>query len=255
MVNPTQIVRSGMIDGRVSSNTALTGRLHALRIEVALSPFEAGQFVRLELQLDGVKVARPYSLVNAPSDSVAEVFFNTVTGGQLSNALAHLRKGDAVAVSQPATGFFTLHDTPPAKALWMIATGTGLGPYLSILRTPQLWERYEQVVLAHGVPLCEELVYQDVIREIRNIRAERFVFIACVSREDNPHGFRGRVTEAFSSGALERQVGRTITPTDSSVMLCGNHNMINDMQALLKARGLRKHLRHKPGQIVTEQYF
>ncbi len=255
MPTPTQIVRSQLLDGRVLSNTALTSRLYALRIAVDLLPFEAGQFVRLELTLDGEKVAKPYSLVNAPGDPVAEVFFNTVPEGRLSNALAHLKAGDPVAISQPATGFFTLSGTPPARTLWMIATGTGLGPYLSILRTAELWERFEHVVLVHGVPVQEELVYRTLIANLHSEHPDSFKFVSCVSREDNPFGLQGRITDVLDRGKLERHAGLEITQSDSAVMLCGNHQMIADMQALLAPRGLRKHLRHKPGQIIIEQYF
>jgi ferredoxin--NADP+ reductase len=255
MPTPTQIVRSEMRIGSVISNTALTRRLFSLRIAVELLPFEAGQFVRLELVIAGEKVARPFSLVNAPDDPVAEVFFNTVPGGQLSNALAQLRKNDTVAVSQPATGFFVLDGTPVARDLWLIATGTGLGPYLSILRSPRLWQRFGNVVLVHGVPTCEELVYQDVINPIEKKYADRFHYISCVSREANPAGLTGRITEAIKGGALEQRAGLTIAAADSSVMLCGNHAMINDMKSLLAERDMRRHLRHKPGHILTEQYF
>ncbi|MEZ5501402.1 MAG: ferredoxin--NADP reductase [Halioglobus sp.] len=255
MTTPTQVTRTRMVDGRVVCNTAHTRRLHSLQIAVEVAPFVAGQFVRLELELDGEKLARPYSLVNPPDEPLLEVLFNTVPGGHLSNALAALREGDPVAVSQPATGFFVLAEVPAATDLWMMATGTGLGPYLSILRTRQLWDRFEKIVLVHGVPLREELVYQHLISQALHMHPERFSYVSCVSREENPEGFRGRITGALESGFLESRVGANLTASRSSVMLCGNHNMINDMHALLGQRGMRKHLRHKPGQIVTEQYF
>lgn len=255
MPTPTPIVRSEIRPGRVLSNTALTPRLFALRIDGAAAPFAAGQFVRLELELDGEKVAKPYSLVNPPTDPVTEIFFNTVPGGRLSNALAALRPGDTVGVSQPPTGFFTLQETPAATTLWMFATGTGLGPYLSILRTSELWERYARVVLVHGVPTCAELVYSQVIDAVRERYAQRFDYLPCVSREACAAGFAGRLTEALHSGELERRMKTALGPEGNAVMLCGNHAMINEMQSLLKERGLRRHLRHKPGHVVNEQYF
>lgn len=255
MVTPTQIVRSEIASGRVLSTTALTRRLYSLRIEVDASPFAAGQFVRLELTLDGVKEARPYSLVNAPSDPIAEVFFNTVPGGRLSHALAALQVGDTIGVSRPATGFFTLEQTPDLPHLWMVATGTGLGPFLSILRTAEVWDKFERVLLVHGVPLSEELVYRDVIGAAQAAFPERFVYLPCVSREVYPDGISGRLTDALRRGELEQRAGRTISATDSAVMLCGNQTMINDMQALLTDRQMRRHLRRKPGHFVTEQYF
>lgn len=255
MVAPTQIVRSEVVAGRVISNTALTSRLYSLRVEANMPAFEAGQFVRLELTLDGVKEARPYSLVNAPADAALEVFFNTVPGGRLSTALASLRSGDTIGVSRPATGFFTLDQTPAQRDLWMLATGTGLGPFLSILRTAALWKKFENVVLVHGVPRREELVYADVIRASTQAFRGRFAYISCVSRENNPDGIHGRLTDALQRGELEQLSGRALTPADSAVMLCGNQAMITDMQALLAARQMHRHLRRKPGHYVTEQYF
>lgn len=255
MVAPTQIVRSEVVVGRVLSNTALTARLYSLRVEADVLPFEAGQFVRLELPLEGAREARPYSLVNAPSDPAAEVFFNTVPGGRVSNALARLRAGDEVGISRPATGFFTLGQTPDKSDLWMIATGTGLGPFLSILRTAALWEKFVHVVLVHGVPLREELVYQDVISAAQAAFPGRFVYLPCVSREDCPVGISGRLTDALRRGELEQRANRQLTPIDSAVMMCGNQNMINELQALLVERQMHRHLRRKPGHFITEQYF
>lgn len=255
MAAPTQIAHAGMVTGRVLSNTALTQRLYSLRVEAELLPFDAGQFVRLELPFDGVPESRPYSLVNAPGDPVVEVFFNSVPGGRLSNALAALRPGDTVGVSHRATGFFTLAQTPDYSDLWMVATGTGLGPFLAILRTGDVWNKFAHVVLVHGVPLREELQYRETIAAAQAAYPSRFSYVACVSREANPEGISGRLTEALRRGELERLAGRTLSPDSSAVMLCGNQNMIADMQALLAERQMRRHLRRKPGHYVTEQYF
>jgi len=252
---PTPIVSTQVIQGCVLSNQALTSRLFALRVEASLSDFEAGQFVRLELCVNDEKVAKPYSLVNPPGDPVAEVFFNTVPNGRLSNALAKLQAGDPVGISQPAVGFFTLSEAPVSRDLWMLATGTGLGPYLSILRTPELWQRFKNVVLVHGVPLREELVYRDIIDAVATEHKGSFQYISCVSREENPEGLNGRITQVLEKGKLEQKAALEIDKSFSTVMLCGNHNMIADMQILLSQRDMQRHLRHKPGQILTEQYF
>ncbi|MEZ5537164.1 MAG: ferredoxin--NADP reductase [Thiolinea sp.] len=249
------ITRSAYTTGTVISNIQLSERLYALRIDMELQPFQAGQFVRLQLPVDGEKIAKSYSLVNAPADPVAEVFYNTVPGGKLSNALAALHEGDELEVSQPANGFFTLEETPVKFDLWMIATGTGLGPYLSILRDEAVWERFDNIILVHGVAVRKELAYRDVINTVLMTYPERFKYLSCVTQEANPEGIEGRVTQALSSGQLEAKAGLSITADDSAVMLCGNHNMIDDMKALLKERDMGKHLRHKPGNIVTEQYF
>ena len=250
------ITRSAFVEGKVLTNNQLSERLYALRIAMELQPFRAGQFVRLQLPVGEEKVAKSYSLVNAPDDPIAEVFFNTVPDGRLSNALAALQAGDNIEVSQPANGFFVLEELPQKPELWLVATGTGLGPYLSMLRTQQIWQQFSKIVLIHGVAVREELAYQEeIIQPALAEHPTQLQYISCVTQEENPTGFNGRVTAALSSGWLEQQTGLTISADNSAVMLCGNHAMINDMKALLKEREMKKHLRHKAGNIVTEQYF
>ncbi len=253
------VMRSSWVTGTVLSLHEWTPRLFSLRIQAELMPFKAGQFVRLQLPVtvnsEIQLIAKSYSLVNAPDEPDVEVFFNTVPNGRLSNALAALNVGDSVDVSQPANGFFTLDEVPNARHLWMVATGTGLGPYLSMLKTPAIWQRFERIALVHGVPLGAELAYQDWIQAWQVQYPQQFQFVSCVTREANPAGLNERVTTALASGALEKAVGLNITPRDAHVMLCGNHQMLNDMKALLEKRDLQRHLRHKAGHITTEQYF
>ena len=249
------ILRSRFITGEVIENHAWTERLLSLRIRADQMPFKAGQFVRLQLPVDGEVVAKSYSLVNAPGEPEIEVFYNRVPDGQFSNRLACLQEGDSIEVSQPAHGFFVLNEVPASRHLWMFATGTGLGPYISILKTAEVWERFEKIVLIHGVPLLKELAYADLIRTWQQNNPEQFGFVSCITQEPNPAGLHGRVTEIYAKGELEKQVGLKIDKKNSHVMLCGNHNMIDDMKISLAERGMSKHLRHKPGQITTEQYF
>lgn len=249
------IVRSNFITGEVIENREWAERLFSLRIQVEQQPFKAGQFVRLQLPVNGEKTAKSYSLVNAPDEPDIEVLYNTVPGGQFSNRLAGLNAGDSIEVSQPAQGFFVLDEIPVSKHLWMFATGTGLGPYISILKTAEIWERFEKLVLVHGTPLVEELVYADLISSWQQSNPEQFRFTSCVTREQNSVGLHGRVTDLLAKGFLEKQVGLEIRKESSHIMLCGSHNMIDDMKTSLAERGMKKHLRHKPGHITTEQYF
>ncbi|MCG8426897.1 MAG: ferredoxin--NADP reductase [Chromatiales bacterium] len=249
------ILRSSFIEGEVIENKTWTERLYSLRIRVELMPFKAGQFVRLQLPVGGEVVTKSYSLINAPDEPDLEVFFNTVPNGRLSNALAALRGGDRIEVSQPAQGFFVLDEIPETRHLWMFATGTGLGPYISILKTADVWKRFEKVVLVHGVPLMKELAYADLIGTWQQKYPDQFRFVSCVTREQNSAGLHGRMTDLFVNDVLEKQIGLEISKDNSHVMLCGNHNMIKDMKALLAERGMSRHLRHKPGQVTTEQYY
>ncbi|MBO0611755.1 ferredoxin--NADP reductase [Thiothrix fructosivorans] len=255
----TGIIRTTWHNAEVLSNQHWTDRLLTLHIKTAPMPFVAGQFVTLRLPVttEGVTelVAKSYSLINAPDEAALEIFYNIVPNGKLSNALARLQPGDSLEISQPAKGFFVLDEIPAVPNLWMIATGTGLGPYLSILQTAQPWQRFQKIVLVHGTPLVNELAYAELIQTLAAAHPEQFRFISCVTREVNPHGLEGRITTSLESGALEQVAGTSISATDTHVMLCGNHNMLNDMKALLGKRGMQRHLRHKPGHITTEQYF
>lgn len=249
------VARSNFVTGEVIQNRAWTDRLYSLKIRTELKPFKAGQFVRLQLPLDGKHVAKPYSLVNSPQEPNVELLYNTVTDGQLSNALAALEAGDKIEISQPASGFFVLDEIPDSRHLWMIATGTGIGPYFSILKTEVVWQRFDKIVLVHGVAVKDELVFPELIESWQQEYSNKFHFISCVSREQNPAGLQGRVSVSLENGNLEERTGLKISKESSHVMLCGNHHMIDDMKTLLAERGMKKNLRNKPGHITTEQYF
>ncbi len=249
------ITQSIYVTGEVIQNKAWTRRLFSLKIRADQQQFKAGQFVRLRLAVNGEILAKPYSLVNNPDETDIEVLYNTIPNGKLSNALASLRPGDSIDVSQPASGFFVLDEIPESRELWMFATGTGLGPYISILKTAEVWRRFEKIVLVHGVPLREEGVYKELLNAWKKDRPGQFQFISSVTREPNPCGLGGRITEMVDSGVLEDHVGHSINRESSHIMLCGNHNMIDDMKRILAERGMTKHLRHKPGHITIEQYF
>ena len=214
--------------------------------------FEAGQFFNLGLELGATLERRAYSAASAPGAPL-EFFVARVDDGEFSPALFALGSGDAVWVEKKPQGFFTLRYVPSARDLWLVATGTGLGPFLSILRANQVWERFQQVVLVHGVRDASQLAYQ---AELTALGAQRpLTFITCMSRAATGSALGGRVTNVLASGALERGAGIPIDPERSHVMLCGNPAMIAEMTSLLNARGLAKHRVRKPGHITTEKYW
>lgn len=249
------VARSSFIEGEVIENRQWTDGLYSLKIRVAQLPFKSGQFIRLQLPVNEEVLAKSYSLINAPDESDVEVFYNVVPEGKLSNALAALKSGDSVSVSQPAFGFFVLDEIPESKYLWMIATGTGLGPYISMLKTEKIWQRFDKVVLVHGVPFAAELAYSTFLKTLQAQQPEKFTYLSSVTREPNPNGLEQRVTDSLADGSLEALAGQTIHKDDSHVMLCGSHNMIKDMKVLLAEQDMHRHLRHKPGHVTTEQYF
>ena len=248
------------VPATVIENRKLTKRHYALIFDADLMPFEAGQFARLQVEVENEtgekeKYANPYSLINAPDERPAEVYFNTVPGGKVSNGLAALQPGDHFEIAQPCVGFFVLSQVPDVRKIWMLATGTGIGPFLSMLKTNEPWDRFEQVILVHAVPYADELCYADLIQKFADNHPQQFKFIPVVSREDHPGALRGRIPALIESGEIETAAGLSIDKEDSHVMLCGNSGMLKDTKAVLKARGLERHLNHKPGQVSAEQYF
>ena len=246
---------SQWLEGRVLENRAWTDTLFSLRVACPRLNFAAGQFVRIALDVDRERVARPFSFVNAPDDPVLEFYGVIVPEGPLSPRLARLRTGDTLYVADNPSGFLVLAEVPPAEDLWLAATGTGIAPFLSILRTEAPWERYGRVILVHGVRHTNELVYQDMLREVANARGNRFVLIKTTTREKTPDALHGRIPAVIHDGSLEAAAGATIAAARSQFMLCGNPGMLKDAAAELMRRGLRKNRRRTPGQITVESFW
>jgi ferredoxin--NADP+ reductase len=246
---------SKWLAGRVAGQTRWTGRLLSLQVEAPLGSFEAGQFTKLALDIGGERVARPYSLVNPPGAQPLEFYYNVVEAGPLSPRLAALAAGDEVFVAPNPAGFLVLREVPDAQALWMVSTGTGLGPFLSILRTEALWARFERVVLVHATRTVADQAYRPLLDQIAGARAGRFALVSFVSREAAPGALPGRVPAAIADGRLEAAAGAALSAASSHVLLCGNPAMVADATAALEARGMRKHRRRAPGHITVETYW
>lgn len=246
---------SGWLRGTVIENRHWTPHLFSLRVEVPGLAFEAGQFVRIGLDIGAERVARPFSFVNAPQDPVHEYYGIVVPEGLLSPRLAELKAGDALHVADNPSGFLVLSEVPDADVLWLVSTGTGLAPFLSILRTDAVWRRYGRVVLVHAVRHAAELAYGDLISGIAAARAARFSFVPMVSRERHAGALEGRIPAAIEDGRLEAAAGAPLEAGRAQVMLCGNPDMVRDAIAALAARGMKKHRRRSPGQITTEAFW
>ena len=244
---------SAWLEGRVLERRAWTQTMFSLRVQAPALSFEAGQFVRIALDLGGERIARPFSFVNAPADPVLEFYGVIVPQGPLAPHLARLQAGDRLYVADNPSGFLVLSEVPAAEDLWLVATGTGIAPFLSMLRTETPWQRYRRVILVHGVRHASELVYQDLIARVRSDR-KQFNYISFVSRESHPASLAGRIPAAVRDGRLEA-LGRPISPERSQFMLCGNPDMLKDTAAALAERGLRKNRRRTPGQITVESFW
>lgn len=241
------------LTGKIIQKKQWNNRLYSLRIATEFDGFEAGQFVRVALDIEGERVARPYSLVNHPGEDL-EIYFNIVPEGPLSPRLAELEVGDEIFVTDKANGFLTVDEVPECKHLWMLATGTGLGPFLSLLSTEKAWQRFEKMVLVYSVRDSTELSYLEKIDEIKEQHAQQFVFIPVVTREKVEGAINERIPASIEDGSLEKTAEININENDSHIMMCGNSAMISSVSEVLEKRGMRKHRRREPGHITTEKY-
>lgn len=241
------------LTGKVIEKIQWNNRLFSLRIGCDFNKFESGQFVRVALDVDGERIARPYSLVSTPEDEYLEIYFNIVPEGPLSPKLAELEVGDKIFVTDKANGFLTVSEVPSCKYLWLFATGTGVGPFVSILKSKNAWQHFDKIVLGYSVRDSSELSYQAEISEIEKTHSDKFLFVPFVTRENFSGALDQRIPLCIEDGSLEKRTGFEIDE-NSHIMMCGNSEMIASVTEVLEKRGLRKHRRREPGHMTTEKY-
>ena len=240
--------------GIVQEKQVWSEGLFTLKIQAPdVAAFEPGQFLQLGIENGDDHIHRPYS-VASPSGEVLDFFIVLVEEGELTPHLWRMETGAELDVSQKAAGGFTLSKCPEGNTLWLIATGTGLAPYIAMLRTDEPWTKYQNIVVVHGVRHASDLAYQKELAEHKQRFADRFAYLPVVSREDVEGSLRGRITYCLTSGSLEKAAGHAID-RESCIMMCGNPDMLNETEELLGQRGIKKHKRKEPGQIVVERYW
>ena len=224
--------------------------------------FENGQFVMIGLEVDGRPLVRAYSIASPNYEEHLEFFSIKVPNGPLTSRLQHLKVGDDVLVSRKPTGTLVIHDLKPAKNLYFLSTGTGLAPFMSLIQDIEVYDRFEKVVLIHGVRNVNELAYADFIEkelpnneffgeEVRN----KLIYYPTVTRE--PFRNQGRLTDLINSGKLFDDIGLPpLSPEHDRAMICGSPQMLTDTSALLDARGFKvsPHI-GEPGDYVIERAF
>lgn len=243
------------IEGTVVENIHWTDTLYSIRVCADIGPFTPGQYIRLGLAMGDKPIMRPYSFVNTPDDEICEFYSIVVPEGPLSPRLYALEAGDRILISRKSGGFFTLAMVPDADTLWMLSTGTGLGPFLSMLKTDEPWQKFDNLVLIHAVRRIEELSYQKQIRSFIEHDDNRFQYIPFVSRQQSNFALPGRIPASIASGALQQRAGLPMTTQDSQVMICGNPAMIQDTMALLETQGFMPNTRRQRGHVTTEIYW
>lgn len=223
--------------------------------------FSPGQFARIGLRdTSGNLIWRAYSIVSAPYDEHLEFYSIIVPEGEFTPRLATLAAGDELLVDKTNFGFLTTDRFQGGRDLWMLASGTGLAPFLSVLSDPASWEGYENLVLVHSVRYGSELTYQDTLASysrhpLLNRYAGRLRYVPVVTRETVEGALPARITTLIADGRLEAAADLPLDAEYSRVMVCGNPQMVEDLRALLGTRGLRVSRRGNPGQMAFENYW
>jgi ferredoxin--NADP+ reductase len=220
--------------------------------------FVPGQYSRLGLEdAHGNIIWRAYSVVSAPAEQTLEYYGVIVPNGLFTTRLKALQAGEGIALDRQVFGFMTADRFIDGQSLWLLSTGTGLGPYVSMLREGSLWERFSTVVVAHGARHAEDLSYSEELRALASVAPGRLRLVQAVTRDsDLPPGIlSGRLTDLLKNGSLEAAAGIALAPEGARVMLCGNPEMIDEMRGLLHERGMRPVRRAAPGQFITENYW
>ncbi len=224
--------------------------------------FENGHFVMIGLPVDGKPLLRAYSIASANHEEHLEFFSIKVPDGPLTSRLQHLKEGDELIVSRKPTGTLVLHDLRPGTNLYLFSTGTGLAPFMSIIQDPETYERFEKIVLVHGVRQVSELAYSRYIQEelpqheyFGELIANQLIYYPTVTRE--PYRNRGRLTDLITSGKLFEDIGLPpLDPSHDRAMICGSPSMLADTRMLLDERGfeISAHI-GAPGDYVIERAF
>ena len=224
--------------------------------------FENGQFVMIGLEVDGRPLARAYSVASPNYDEHLEFLSIKVQDGPLTSRLQHIKVGDELLVSRKPTGTLVIHDLKPAKNLYLFSTGTGLAPYMSLIQDIEVYDRFEKVILVHGVRKVDDLAYKDFIEnelpkneffgeEVKN----KLIYYPTVTREAFKN--EGRLTDLIKSGKLFKDIGlEKMNPADDRAMICGSPEMLKDTQDLLDSMNFKVSPRiGEPGDYVIEHAF
>ncbi len=226
--------------------------------------FENGQFVMIGLEVEGKALLRAYSIASANYEDELEFFSIKVPDGALTSRLQHLKVGDTVMVSTRPTGTLVVGYLTPGKHLYLLATGTGLAPFMSIIKDPEIYEHYDKVILVHGVRYISELAYQHTICDalpnneyFGDLVKDKLLYYPSVTRESfRSPAHQQRITHLLADEVLNKELGLpALNPSQDRFMLCGSQAMINDTMAILDGKGFSKATSRRQGDYVIEQAF
>lgn len=223
--------------------------------------FKTGQFIMIGLKVDGKPLLRAYSVVSAHYDDHLEFYSIKVQDGALTSRLQHLQEGDSLLVGRKPTGSLIMDNLKDGKNLYLLSTGTGIAPFLSMVRDPEVYEAFDKIVLTHGVRWKSDLGYFDHITEdlpeheyLGDLIRNQLIYYPAVTRE--PFDHRGRLTDLIESGQMADDIGLPpLNPETDRVMVCGGPSMLKDLVAVLEQRGFTEGTNRGAGDYVIERAF
>jgi ferredoxin--NADP+ reductase len=223
--------------------------------------FTSGQFTMMGLEVDGRPLLRAYSMASANHEETLEFFSIKVADGPLTSKLQKITQGDIVLVGRKATGTLIADNLLPGKRLLLLSTGTGLAPFASVIKDPDVYERYEKIILVHGCRQVAELAYgEELVESLRRhewlgeILDEKLEYYPTVTRE--PFRNRGRITDLIASNAMFTSLGQPPLDIETDrIMLCGSPSMLEDLRAMVQGRGFLEGNHSEPGHFVIEKAF
>jgi ferredoxin--NADP+ reductase len=223
--------------------------------------FSNGHFTMIGLKVDGKNLLRAYSIVSANYEEHLEFLSIKVQDGPLTSRLQHIKVGDKIVVGRKPTGTLLIDYLLPGKYLYLLGSGTGIAPFLSVARDPDTYERFEKVILVHGVREVKELAYYDYFKNelpqhefLGDLVRDQMIYYPTVTREAFEH--QGRITELLESGKLQTDLGLPpLNPAQDRIMICGSPGLNKDMRAILDARGFNEGSTTTPGDYVVERAF
>ena len=224
--------------------------------------FSNGHFTMIGLRTpEGKPLLRAYSIVSANYEDHLEFLSIKVADGPLTSKLQHIKVGDKIIVGRKPTGTLLIDYLVPGKRLYMLSTGTGMAPFMSVLRDPDTYNKFEQVILVHGVRQVDELAYRDLLTKqlpehefLGEMVKEQFKYYPTVTRETFEN--QGRITDLIESGKLCSDLGfPALNPAEDRIMICGSPGLLKDLRHMLEVRGFNEGNTTKPGDFVVERAF
>jgi len=223
--------------------------------------FQNGQFAMIGLEVDGRPLMRAYSMASANHEDELEFFSIKVADGPLTSRLQKIREGDIILVGRKATGTLVADNLIPGRRLLLLSTGTGLAPFASLIKDPDVYDKFESIVLVHGCRQVSELAYgEELVAKLHDdeifgpLLAEKLIYYPTVTRE--PFRNRGRITDLITSEQLFNDIGQSpLDIADDRIMMCGSPAMLEELRQMFEARGFVEGSHGEPGHFVIEKAF